>query len=235
MATLPYSVPFKGPTLLQKGQINALTAPVYRNGALVAPSGGTCTVYGPASEVVSTGSVTVAANIATYTVSSSSLSSFSLGDGWRVEWALTLSGTVHTFRTSASLVHRLLYPVLSDLDLQGLHTDMATLQGGVTVQGYLDEAWVVIEGKLLQSGRRPWLNLEPSSLRQAHKLLSLALWMRDRATGGPGTPEWELAAHYEGAFEKEWKALSFPEATQEGEATAGGRKRRSASPLLVLC
>jgi hypothetical protein len=235
-ATL-YTARLVGPEVVEAGVDNIITCPVYRDGALVAPASGTVTVYNAANvAVVSGASVSVVSSVATYTVTSAALAGQSKGDGWRVEWALTIASVVHTFRRDAALVYRRLYPVVTDADLLRLHTDLSRRMPSTetSYQDYLDEAWASIEGRLIASGKRPWLVLAPSALRDVHLFATLARIFRDFAQGGPGTAEWELAADYERRFDAAWSMLTLPQAAESDGTAESARRRRAGQPSLWL-
>lgn len=231
-----YTARFFGPAVLQRGQEQALSCPVYRSGALVAPSGGTVTIYDGSGAVVATASVTVSASIATYTLPAGTTSALLPEEGWRIEWALTISGTVHTFRTDAVLVHRRLYPVITDLDLTGLHPDLSSRlpTGSSSWQGAIDAAWGEIEGRLLEGGVRPWLILSPSALRRSHLALTLSRIFTGLTQGAPETAEARLAEQYRQEYSAAWTALTFPQADPTTGADGQPGRRRSGRPVTWL-
>lgn len=227
-ATL-YTARLVGPEVLEAGVTSTITCPVYRDGALVVPTSGTITVWNrDGVVVVSAAAVTITASVATYDVTSGALAGQVNSDGWRVEWALTISSLVVTFRREAALVYRRLYPVVTDADLLRAHTDLARRLPSTesSYQDYLDESWARLESRLIGTGRRPWLVMAPSALRDAHLYLTLALVFQDFATGGPGTAEWETAMAYHQRYEASWAALVFPQATPDGDPS---RRRRVAA------
>lgn len=232
-----YSARFWGPCVIQRGQEQALACPVYLSGALVAPSGGTVTIYdGSGAVVVDAAAVTVSGSIATYTLSSGATSSRTPEDGWRVEWALTIASSVHTFRTDAVLVHRRLYPVVVDTDLYGRHADLQRRlpTGSTSWQAKLDAAFGEIEGRLLEGGVRPWLILAPSALRRSHLALTLSLIFAELSQGATGTADAELSARYRQEYADAWTALTFPQADPDtGQDTDPSRRR--GRPVTWLC
>jgi hypothetical protein len=232
MATL-YTARFNAPEALEQGADNALSCPVYRNAALVAPTSGTLTVWNASNvKVVDAQAVTVAANIATYTIASATLASQLYSDGWRFEWTLVIATVTNVFRNDGSLVYRRLYPVITDLDFTEVHTDFEARKSVATFQPYIDKAWGEIQRKLINTGKRPWLIMSPSALYDAHFNRTLALVFKDWATGGSASAEWEMMLHYEDLFGKSWGELTFPVITVEGEST--GERRRSTQSVIFL-
>jgi hypothetical protein len=223
-----YTARFIGPEILEAGRNNVVSCPIYNAGALVTPASGVLTIYDPQNVAISAGSVTVVGGVAQATVTASALSANQPGDGWRFEWALTISGTAYTFRRDGSLVYRRLYPVVTDADLLRSHTDLARRMPTTetSYQDYLDEAWARIESQLINTGKRPWLIMAPSALRDCHTYQTLVLIFRDFATGGPGSAEWEMMLHYEALLERAWGVLSYPQCeptTGKAEGTPGAR------------
>lgn len=235
-----YTARQSGPEVIEAGQDNVITLPVGRDGALVAPTalGSSITIWNAENVKTHTAAaITVTASIATFTVTNASLAGQVNSDGWRIEWALEIAGEVSTFRRDAALVYRRLYPVVADADLLRLHTDLSRRMPSTetSYQDYLDECWATIEGRLIATGKRPWLIMAPSALREVHLYGTLARIFRDFAQGGPGTAEWEMAADYERRYEAAWSQLTYPQASQvDGTAADAARRRRAAQPTLWL-
>lgn len=208
-----YTARLIGPEIVERGRDNVLSCAVYLAGALVTPSAGTLTIWTASNASVSAGVVSFVGGVATATVAASALAALTPEDGWRFEWALTISAVVYTFCRDGSLVYRRLYPVVTDLDLLRAHTDLTARRPSseTSYQDYLDEAWAQIESRLINTGKRPWLIMSPSALRDVHLLQTLALIFRDFATGGVGSAEWEMMLHYEGLLIRAWGELTYPQ------------------------
>lgn len=224
---------------LVQGRDNALSCPLWQSGALVAPSSGTVSIYDPANTaIVNAAAVTVAGNVATYTVPAATLpASLSRGMGWRVEWTLTVASVASVYRNSAGLVKCALAPVITDADLYRRKSGLdpsggAPLSSLTTFQSFIDEAWVTLVGKLVGKGNLPHLVMEPSALREPHLLLTLALIFEDFATRLSETHR-ETADRYMDRFEKAWSELAFEYDTSDS-GQSDGRRKRSASPTLWL-
>lgn len=188
-ADVLYSARFQLPELLERGRNNAITCPVYRAGALVAPSAGTVSVFDASgAAVVSAAAVTITGSTATYTVLSTALASSSYGEGWRVEWRLVMpDGTTRTFDVEALLVRRALFPVITEADLYRVSSALdpagaACIHSEPSFSPKIDEAWIQIQGRLLAQGRRPNLVLSPQAMRDPHLYLTLALIYDDFST-----------------------------------------------------
>jgi hypothetical protein len=125
--------------------------------------------------VLVTGAVTVS-GIATFSVTGATTTAEALGEGWLIEWALVMPDAItHTFRQDAALCRRTLYPVISQDDLTQRHSDLPSLLGAAaSYQPYIDEAFFTICTRLIGAGRRPYLVIQPSALRECHRFLTCA-------------------------------------------------------------
>lgn len=233
-----YAPRFSLPEFLERGRDNKITAPIYRSGALVAPVSGTVSIYSrDQTVVVNAAAVSIVASVATYTVPAGVLAPKVLEEGWLCEWALLMpDGVVHTFRRDGALVRRRLYPVISDIDLLRRHRDLTALrEAGVTsYQDYLDEAWCMVEGRLIAGGKRPFLVMSPSAFREAHVCLTLHLVWQDYATSAGDTSRYQqLADSYGQAYENAWGTLTFNYDVTD-ENVVNPDKRQGGSPTLWL-
>lgn len=233
MAEVIYSTGIELPYAIERGRSNLLRCPVYRDGALVAPtqSGSTCTVYDASNTVASTGGVTVTDSIATYSVAS--LSSYAYGDGWRVEWSLVMpDGVTHTYPARAALVRSAPRPEVTDASLYRRASSLDPSGAGcittlTTYQDYIDEAWVEVQRRLFQAGRRPWLVVDSTELREPHLLLTLALVFEDLSTRL--NPAYAAqAAMYRAHFLEAWGRVALTYDT-DGDGTADQTRKSGRS------
>ena len=226
-----YSAAFAGPELLQQGRTNALVCKLYRDGALVAPSAGTCTIYRADGTTVETGSATIASSYASYTTTST-FSSETRGEGWRVSWALTVGGISSYFDRQAALCRRRLFPVVTDADLIQRHSDLSDLRpsGLASYQSYIDLAWEELVHDIRQKGSIPHLVLGPEDLKfvLVYRVLHAIYNDFDQ-----GSPTWrQRAQDYAAKAAAAFEGLSFVYDTTD-TATAD-TKRRAASPVTFL-
>lgn len=177
------------PFHLVRAQDNALLCPLYLDDALVAPSSGTCTVYDASNQVVSTGSVSITASVATYTVDAADVpSTRNYQTGWRVEFELAVDGVTNLYRNRAHLVRSELHPVITDQDLYDIRSALDPARQASCIhsrQGFQDKrdaAWVRLMGMLARNGSLPHLIVDPLELREAHLMLTLALIYDDFST-----------------------------------------------------
>lgn len=217
---------------------NAISCPLWQDGALVAPTqaGSTVSVYnGNSTAIVSAAPVTVTGSIATYTVLAASLpTTLPRGMGWRVEWSLIIPSVTpspRVFRNAAGLTRSALVPVVTDADLfrreSGLNPAGAAPVSSLTdYQDYIDEAWITLHGRLVGKGSLPHLIMEPSALREPHLTLALHLIFQDFRTRLAET--WrEKAEDYANQYKAAWSELVFEyDASDSGQSD--GRRKRAA-------
>jgi hypothetical protein len=210
-----YTARFRAPDAIQRGVNQTIACPTYRLGVVATPSAGTVSVYkADQTAVVSAAAVTIApGSWATYTIAGGTTTPLALEEGWLIEWTLVMpDGLTHTFRQDAALVRRELAPVVTDADLIRRHSDLPQLlaSGATNYQDYLDEAWATIMLRLIANGRRPYLVMSPSALRDVHLLLTLHLIFLDFQTSAGDGGRWQaLADHYRLAYTEAWGQLSF--------------------------
>lgn len=218
-----YTVRVAFPNYLQRARRQLVTLPLYRDGALAAPtaSGSTFALYSPDGQLLKSGSVSVAASVAGYQLEAADLpSTLNYGHGYREEWTLVCAdGVTRTFRRDAAVVKYAAYPVVTDDDLLGVYSDLKSQlkSGTTTFQAYIDEAWKRILGRLEAQSVFPEKVVTSWSLREVHIELTLYGICMDfhRKAGG----RWiELAAAHKKEFEMAWGRLVFTEGDDEGNA-----------------
>jgi len=209
-----YTARFLYPEWIERNRNNTIKCPVYRDGALSAPSSGSVVITkADGTPLAFSGAVTVVASVAQLILTAAELpASFSVEDGWIVEWALLMpDSTTHTFRNEAGLVRRRLYPVVTDADLIRRHSDLGDLRPSTmtSYQDYIDEAWASIEGRLLAEGVRSALIISASAFREVHLYKTLEFIFTDfHASVGDG--KWlELANQYGKLYWSSWQNLRF--------------------------
>lgn len=226
--------------LIDHGRANLLKCPVYRAGALVSPTQGassTITVKDSSGTIVVSTTVTVTDSVAQYSLAAAAIASYvTPSEGWLVEWALLMAdGVVHTFSTQAMLVRRQLYPVVTEADLyrRASVLDPAGTAPITSLTNYtdkLDEAFVHIQNRLIEAGRRPWLIIAPGALRDVHALLTLALIFEDLASRLNEAHQ-VRAVSYRNQFEDAWARLKFPYEDSDGMPVPGSARGASAGMI----
>jgi hypothetical protein len=203
------------PDLIQRNVDTTIEAPVYLSGALVAPTAGTVTVYDSGNVAIVDGAaVTITDSVAQYTVTAATTAGKPLGDGWRVEWSLTVSSATINATNEASLVRWIVRPMISDVDVYrrvpALDPSSATVITSETnYQGYIDECHTEISLRLIAAGRRPWLIMSPASLRGVYLNLTLCYIFEDLSARLANVDYQERADAYREEYMRAWKTLNF--------------------------
>lgn len=240
-----HAVRFPVPDLLVRGRASTVYAPVYLDGALVAPSAATVSVFDASNTpIVDEAAGTISGDIAEYTISAGTLpDTLALEMGWRIEWTLTLAAAVApdgviAAVNDAALVRRVLNCPISDVDLFRRVPSIDPASSNVihtmtTVQSYIDEAHTRIQNQLIRKGNRPNLIMSPADLRELYVLESIALIYDNFATRlNPAFSD--LADRYRADARREWSALQFLYDTDDdGQADSPGR-RRAGTPTIWL-
>ncbi len=200
------------PDFLVRERDNLIECPVFSGSTLTAPSSGTVTVFkGNGEKLIDAQAVTVASSIATFNVAAATLpDTLSLEDNWLIVWKLTLAGSDHIFQRMAALVRRELHPVVTETDLTAIHQDASdVLASGQTLSAFLNEAWNMIQRRLLAVGRRPYLILSDFALFDCHRHLAAYLLFNDAASS-VGDGKWaDMAEHHFQRYEQEWARLKL--------------------------
>lgn len=200
-----------GPSVLERARDQVVTLPVYRDGALVAPtaSGSSYVLRSPGDTVVHTGTLTVVASVATVTIPASALpATLDLSEGYREEWVLVLpDGTTRPKTRAAAVARRQLNPVIADADLVAEYPDILRdlPAGETTFQGFVDEAWKRILSRLRSVGLLPQLIFTDYELRDAHRELVLFLIAKWWEYKGTGESQWSrMREYHQNAYEAAW-------------------------------
>ena len=222
------------PRILAKNIAETVDCPVWLDGALMAPASGTFSLFDESGVTVTTGAVVVVAQIATYPILASHTSAKELSDRWREEWSLVIAGVTRLFVFDAYLARRKPYPVVTDADLIRRHSDLADLRPRSlsSYQPYLDEAWDVTIGRLLEMGVLPQRVVTPWSLRGVHLLETMVLICRDFASMLDAGDRWDvLGKEYREEAESAWGRLTF---RLDDSEDGTGNRRDSAAPVVFL-
>lgn len=181
----PYSARIRTVELLERAKAQTTSITIYRDNAVVIPSSASYTLKSSTgSKLVDSGSATIDGDsgVVTYTHSAEELpSSKTLGEGYLQEWSMTIDSVVHIFRRMTSLVLRRLYPVISDIDLTSVYSDLQELRPSTlsSYQKYIDDAWYQIIRKIRAKGNFEYLVMSSEALYEPHRHLSLYLIFRD--------------------------------------------------------
>lgn len=209
-----YTADFPTADLLQRGRDEGLICRTYRAGAIAPATSGTITIYDAAgTEVVSAAAVVVDSDgFATYTLLGSSSASLSLSKDWRIAWSLLMGDAiVHLFENRGVLCRRVPSPVVTEGTLYARVPALnpsghAPITRQTEYSSSIDDAWITLVNRLVESGRRIELVLDPSALREVHLTLTLAVIFEDLSTRNPTFAE--SARQYREQYETAWGRLA---------------------------
>ena len=181
----PYSARIRSIELLERAKAQNTSIVIYRDNAAVIPSSATYTIKTPTgSKLVDSGTASIdgVSGVVTYVHTAEELpKSKTLGEGYVQEWSITIDSVVHIFRRMCSLVLRRLYPVVSDIDLTSVYSDLQELRPSslTSYQKYIDDAWYQIIRKIRAKGNFEYLVMSSETLYEPHRHLALYLIFRD--------------------------------------------------------
>lgn len=224
-------------TLIQMDRTTTITQTWSRAGSLQTPVPGTVSLLTPDGRaVVDAQAFTVAADVASYPVLSTSVDDEPLGEGWQVVWDCAVGAqAARRFVGEAALVRQILAPpaTVADLYAREARLDPAhtsPLTRDMDLQAKLDDAWREIEGLLAETGRRPELVMSPTMFRKPHRLFALHLIFEDLVASG----NWDAYAiksdRYLAAFNGAWDEMTFSyDADEDGLVDGGADPKRETS------
>tara|TARA_R100000664_G_scaffold31173_1_gene44543 strand:+ start:3662 stop:4426 length:765 start_codon:yes stop_codon:yes gene_type:complete len=220
--------------VLERERACTVDLPIYRDNALVGPTGAHFKLSDPSgNDVIALTAVSIIANVATYSISAPELpKTLSLGEGYMQHWRLTISGQTYEFKKPTSLARSALYPVISDLDLEAEYSDLASIRPtsiGSSYQQYIDEAWIQLVQRIRDLGNLEYLIMSPQSLRAAHKNLTFYLIFKDMDSSGLGEGRYlDLAKEHRRQHEFDFKRLTFKYDMNQDGVTDDPNSARSA-------
>lgn len=232
---LPHEIIYNRATTIQ--------CPVYLDGALVSPSGGSgvdvINIYDETgTAIVSDEDVTVTSSIAEYQIAADTFAEADVSERVRVEWSLTVGGTLEVGENDGIVVRRDLHPTITAADLYRRYNsldpsnaDAITGAAAADHQQKLDEAWVRLINDMISDGTRPSWVMSPSSLRAAHVEMTLAMIFDDLASRlDPAYAEKAMRHErlYEAAYRKMTALLDLDD---DGQVDYRGRQGVASSSL----
>ena len=233
-----YSPRIVAPDVLQRATAQTVEMQVYLAGELIAPSAGTFQLLKPDGSVaIAAAAVTVTNDVAQYAIGAGDLpASLALSDGYIELWALTVGGESLMVRREAALSKYPLHCPVADVDfISGEYPDITESLGQYSngsLQGFIDEAFAQIVGRLWNTGQWPDLILSTSALRQPLRELVMHLVMKFlfRKTSGDSRFERLMDLHWE-RFNGAYDRMTFKLDTDQ-DGTADSDDRDSASKVV---
>lgn len=221
------AVTWSEPDELLRGEDYSATAEVWTDGVAATVGSTTASLLKADGTVAQTVTATVAGNVATAVFAGSSTSGESPGDGWLIRWNVTVDGAPRRFQNAASVVLYEAVPVVTADVLLKRATELEDIRADETaraelIQDVVSEAWFILRQLLRQKGRRPYLIVDSTALRESHILKALALAYQ-RVAPGEGSPEWSKYLDYDRQFTATWEAVTMAEADPSTYLPTGSR------------
>lgn len=238
----PYAARIRHVELLERNKAQTTDLSVYRDNALVIPTGATYTLIDSTGKKLVDGqSASIAGSgVVTYThIASDIPSDASLGEGYVQEWSITIDAEIHVFRRMCSVVLRRLYPCVSDQDLTDVYSDIQDLRPSqlTSYQKYIDDAWFQILRKIRQQAQYEYLIMSSESFYEAHRHLALYLIFRDfhSSLGQSGGRYLDLANEHKAQYDVEYKDMNWILQASASETKPDDpNTRKSGQPVIFL-
>jgi hypothetical protein len=240
--TTPYSAQIRHVELLERNKNQTTSIKVYRDNALVIPTEAKYTLINPTSKKVVDSAVASIADDGTvsYPHTATQLpTSTQLGEGFIQEWWIKIEGYGHVFRRMTAVVLRRLYPVVSDIDLTAIYSDLEEVRPSslTSYQKYIDDAWYQILRKIRNKGMGfEYLVMSADSFYEAHRHLSLYLIFRDfhSSLGQSNGRFLDLAQEHQRMFMSEFESINFIYDETHQNVPSDKDKRKSGKPVIYL-
>lgn len=242
LLTTTYTARFASPELIERAKAQRLVCEVQYEGAVVRPASGTLTIRdGGNVAVVDEAAVTVGDDgVAYYELAAAIVpETMSTSQQWLVEWTLVFGAgddaQTHTFRRTAHLCLRRLYPVVTVGDITRRHHDLQELiKRGINLQTYGDDAWDSVVFRFLGEGREPQKVMSPDRFAEAHKALWLHRVYLDCIVE-TGDRYDRLQEHWDKEYERAWTSMRVTlDRNEDNLPPNGSEQGESATPPLML-
>ncbi len=221
------AVTWAEPDELLRGEDYSATAEIWTNGVAADVGSTSASLLKPDGTIAQTITASVMDNVATAVFAGSSTSGESPGDGWLIRWSITVDGAPRRFQNAASVVlYEAVLVVTADVLLKRA-TELEDILADDTaraelLQDVVSEAWFILRQLLRQKGRRPYLIVDSTSLREPVILKALSLAYQ-RVGPGEATPEWSKYLDYDRQFIAAWESVTFAEADPSTYLPTGSR------------
>lgn len=238
----PYASNIKIVELLERNKAQITELKIFRNGSQVVPTAGTYSLKKPNGDYIVDGAT---ANIdgegtLSYSHTTQQLNeNLELGEGYLLEWSITISNVIHVFRRTGAVVLRRLYPVVSDMDLTQTYSDLEDLRPSSmsSYQQYIDEAWFQIINRIRNHGAGfEYLIMSPEVFRSPHINLSLYYIFRDfhSSLAQTGGRYLELATEHQRLYNSEIENISYQYDQSHINRVDDKDKRHRGQPTIFL-
>lgn len=213
---------------------------VGRNGARVAFTSVTYTLYDPAQQVVYTTTPTQSTSdrLTTVTIPAAELpddGTITLGTGYLVRWVAVVGGLSYTFEREAIVSRRALHPVITDADFAhypGIKRGLTGQPEATSLQPWIDEAWKEIVSELAAQGEYAHITCSADAFRVHHIHRVLAMFYRWRHSETPEHGSYERQADFhDGRAKSAWAAITFRQDRNRDGFPDGDNRKGSGTVL----
>ena len=240
--TTPYSAQIRHVELLERNKNQVTTFKVYRDNALVVPTVAKYSLYDLSGKKIidnNTANIALDGVVSFSHLSTQLPETLGLGEGYFQEWKLTINLEEHIFRRMTSLVLRKLYPVVSDIDLTSIYTDLEEVRPSsiTSYQKYIDDAWFQILRKIRNKGMGyEYLVMSAESFYEAHRHLSLYLIFRDfhSSLGQSNGRYYDLSQEHYKHYQIEMDAVNYIYDESHQNTPEDPDRRKAAKPVIYL-
>ncbi len=223
-AEILYTFRIPYPDVIERGRLQVVKMPAYRDGALAAPTSGTLQFYQGGTAVANLITCTISGSVAQ--ASATIPATFAYGEGYAELWSLVMpDGTTRSVRREMALCKYPLHPVVTDDDLEAEYPDLATQLGASHLQGPIDHAWGKVLRRLISRGALSYRITSPDALYDWHLNLALHLCFKSAYRGQQADRWKELYQFHLEAAKASYAEMNFTEdADDDGFADSSARK-----------
>lgn len=232
-----YTLVTRGTTFFERGRQTVSSLPVYRDGALVAPTEADCAylLVDSAGTTIADPAVEVVDDIAQVTIEAADLpSTLTLGVGYAERWTLALpDDSVRTVQRQVVLGKFELHPPMDQSELTDEYPDLLVDFAGFGshFQRQLDSAWREVCREITRQGDFPDIYCEPSDLYDWYKQLALERIFRALSKTQSSNQRWfDLWQHHLVQVDRAKSAVRFlPDRDRDGLADSQARESAAKS------
>ena len=238
-----YAARIRYTELLCRAETNTTELKIYKDGAQVIPTSATISVYKPdGAGIVENIAATVNPLLGTlsYAITAAKLpATFPLGEGYLIEWTATIAGNEYTFRRTAAVTLRKLYPTVSDIDLTEEYANLESLRPAsmTSYETYILSAWTEILRKIRNTGMGyEYLVLSPEAFHDTLKHLALYKIFKDfhSSLGQSNGRFYDLSQLHYGHYKREYDTINFIYDESHQGKTDEPENRTKGRPVIYL-
>lgn len=228
------------PDVLQVDRAQRVAFPVFRNGALVTPSGGTFSLLAPdGTAIVDEDPIDVQDDVGGFDLTDVHLDSDlrSLGDGYQERCTLVLPDHSMTIDRECCLALRPLYPVITDQDLIDEYPTLRQQLGtaATSFQSWIDAGFKRIVARLVMEGQITYSIKSAWAFRIPHMELAAGLFWRHRGAQPNGAAFLAIAQDHMKAYEAAWSSISWTsDQDHDGRVDDPTQRRAPASGIVHI-